>query len=222
MSSESLETLPQNKFNIIAAKDNCHGISRNGMIPWQIPEDLKRFKEITTSNNDKKNVVIMGRKTWETLPKKKLPNRINIVLSTQITHLEIPINELLFAESLENAFDIIKLLDNIGDIFIIGGSRLYKEALTEKWIENCDLIYLTSINFNYRCDNHFPYQDITGKYFYPIETEWCVIDDPTMGKSGKLDYKNVIYKNKELMNDQEFEYVFGYSKSEFDSIIFTD
>ena len=62
--------------NLIVAKSENNIIGNKGRIPWYIPNDLKRFKEITTNN-----VVIMGRKTFESLPEeyRPLPNRINII-----------------------------------------------------------------------------------------------------------------------------------------------
>ena len=64
------------KFEIIIALNEKNGIGLNNQIPWKCPEDLKFFKEMTNNN-----IVIMGRKTWESLPNKPLKNRINIVLS---------------------------------------------------------------------------------------------------------------------------------------------
>jgi dihydrofolate reductase len=217
MSDPSIDYSIALTFNIIAAMDNCYGISKNGDIPWHIKEDINRFRDITTgSDNTKINIVIMGRKTWEAVPDTLLKNRINIVISSTISNIYPPVNGLVFTDSLSGAFDLIKIMNDIGDIFVIGGSQLYKEALSKKWIRYCDRMYLTTINFNYMCDNKFPYQDCSNKYLFPINTEWCVINDTSMNVSGKLDYKNVIYKNKEMMNDTEFQQAFNHSLDESD------
>ena len=70
---------------VVAATEPEFGIGLDGSIPWRIPEDLKFFKETTTFTKDesKQNAVIMGRKTWESIPSKyrPLPSRLNIVLT---------------------------------------------------------------------------------------------------------------------------------------------
>ena len=66
-------------FEIITAIDQNNGIGKNNSIPWNLPKDLKHFKDITENS-----FVIMGRNTWNSLPKKPLPNRINIIISSTI------------------------------------------------------------------------------------------------------------------------------------------
>ena len=70
---------------IVAATKNDFGIGLKGKMPWQLPEDMKYFKRITKSTEDvtKRNAVIMGRKTWESIPKKFRPleGRVNVVLT---------------------------------------------------------------------------------------------------------------------------------------------
>ena len=75
------------KFSLVVAMDEERGIGKQGTLAWRLPADLKHFKEITTEVKDmkKQNAVIMGRKTWESLPEKfrPLPQRLNIVVTTQ-------------------------------------------------------------------------------------------------------------------------------------------
>ena len=66
------------KIHLIWAQDTNGGIGKNGKLPWHISEDLKKFKSLTYNST-----VIMGRKTWDSLPIKPLPNRRNFVLSRQ-------------------------------------------------------------------------------------------------------------------------------------------
>src|SRR5437763_1943009 len=68
-------------YSLIVAYDLDRGIGKNGNLPWKLPKDLQRFKDLTTESLS--NCVIMGRKTWESLPPKfrPLPDRINIVMS---------------------------------------------------------------------------------------------------------------------------------------------
>jgi dihydrofolate reductase len=130
-------------INIIAAIDDSNGIGKNGMIPWKLPCDLKRFKMITDNG-----IVIMGRVTWESLPRKPLPNRINIIVTRSKSYL---CNEdALVAHSFEEALAISKSYNK--NIFVIGGEQLYKHAL-----EFNHRIYLTHVFGDFNCDRHFPH-----------------------------------------------------------------
>ncbi len=141
------------KFSLIAALDEENGIAKNGVIPWYIPEDLKFFKNITIGDEqDKQNVVIMGRLTWESLPKKFRPlkNRLNLVISSQ----KIEDNDLVY-ETLDKALEYIEIQNtvNIDKIFIVGGQRIYEEAINHR---NADILYITDVHRNYNCDRFFP------------------------------------------------------------------
>src|SRR3989338_11120601 len=72
-------------FNIIVAVDAKNGIGKKGGLPWSLPADLKHFKKITfnTTDESKMNAVVMGRKTWDSIPAKfrPLPGRLNVVLT---------------------------------------------------------------------------------------------------------------------------------------------
>ena len=76
------------KISVIIATTSSGGIGFNNKLPWNIPEDLRNFKRITSFVNDKskKNAIIMGRATWESLPVKPLPNRLNIILTNDINY----------------------------------------------------------------------------------------------------------------------------------------
>ena len=105
------------RIQLIWAQDENGGIGKNGKLPWHISEDLKNFKKIT-----KNHPIIMGRVTWESLPFKPLPNRRNIVLSSNF-YTEV--------ECFNNIDDCMKMLkqDGLNSIFIIGGSSIYSEFL---------------------------------------------------------------------------------------------
>ena len=97
------------EVHLIWAQDKNGGIGKNGKLPWHISEDLKNFKKITLNST-----IIMGRKTWESLPIKPLPNRENIVLSTTLD------DDILIFKSYE---DCIKDLQKrtVPKVFVIGG-----------------------------------------------------------------------------------------------------
>lgn len=124
------------KINIIAAHDKNYVIGLNGSIPWHSPTDLKRFKGLTQGR-----VVIMGRKTWDSLPVKPLPNRKNIVLSRNNSWYAHRTAGFVYdAYDLEDAFSVC----NEGEeIFIIGGATLYEEALPV-----ADKVYLSVFNLS--------------------------------------------------------------------------
>lgn len=153
------------KFSMIAAIDSNSGIGQNGKIPWYIPEDLKYFQEVTKGNFFiKKNVVIMGRLTWESLPKRFRPlkGRINLIVSSQPEKVEDHDPSLIFS-SFQGALDYCQTLDPnmIGEVFIVGGQRMYEEGIQHP---DCQRLYLTEIKKEYDCDRFFPKVD-RSKFF---------------------------------------------------------
>jgi dihydrofolate reductase/thymidylate synthase len=150
-------------FSIIVAFDSQYGIGKKGGLPWHLPSDLKHFKEIsaTVTNPAKKNAVIMGRKTWESLPEKfrPLPGRINMVLSKQGKPV-LP-EGVLCAESLDQALEQLSS-SNIENIFVIGGAQIYAYALEHP---SCQKLYVTHVQGEHGCDAFFP---PIPKQFFPI------------------------------------------------------
>lgn len=130
-------------FAIVAAGSDS-AIGKDGDMPWHISADLKRFKALTTGHP-----VIMGRATWESLPKKPLPGRRNIVLSRR---------DDFSPEGAERAGSIEEALAMIpaNEIpFIMGGGKVYEAALPY-----CTRIYLTLVEADYpEADTRFPYLD---------------------------------------------------------------
>lgn len=121
-------------FSIIVAETRDHGIGCNGTIPWSIPEDVKYFRTKTLHQ-----IVVMGRKTWESLPNRPLPHRHNIVVSYK---------DAGFPEALSQA----QQLKPKKHIFVIGGAQLYNEAVAHP---NCQTIYVTKVQDHYTCDTHW-------------------------------------------------------------------
>ncbi len=141
-------------FSIIVAFDAKYGIGKNGRLAWDLPSDLKYFKEITTrvSHPSKKNAVIMGRKTWDSLPPKyrPLPGRVNVVLSHSAV-LDLPAG-VHAAQSLEQAIALLPAAE-IEDIFVIGGSQIFSLALAHP---SCLRLYVTHVQGDFACDVFFP------------------------------------------------------------------
>ncbi len=140
---------------LIVAHDQSLGIGKNNKLPWHIPGDMKFFREITckpiSEYKNGKNVVIMGRKTWESLPKKfqPLPDRINVVLSKNPQYI---LPSALRCASLTEAMKVLGGIDH-GRVFLIGGASIYKEAIN---MDAFSTLYVTEIEGKYDCDVFFP------------------------------------------------------------------
>lgn len=144
----------RNRFDIIVACDLNRGIGIQNKLPWKIPADMKYFKELTSKSTQegKHNVVVMGRKTWESIPPKfrPLPDRYNLVLTR---NKEYPLPEGVFkADSLSSAIEFIET-GPVDRVFVIGGAEIYKLALEHERVGN---LYLTQVRHNYNCDTFFP------------------------------------------------------------------
>ena len=139
-------------FSIISAIDNNNGIGINGSLPWYIPNDMKYFNIVTTGDMKNTNVVIMGRLTWESIPPKYRPlkNRINVVISSSVDKIDGA--DYVF-QSLNLALNSLCKMNNINEVFVIGGEKLYNEAIAH---ELCNKLYITKIYENYKCDRFFP------------------------------------------------------------------
>ena len=108
------------KINHIVAVNNLGYIGKDNKLLCEDPADLKHFKEVT-----KNGIIVMGKNTWESLPKKPLPNRQSFVLSKSSEQSEIFYNDLF--ELLDDATKIAKL-KNLNEIWIIGGESLYSQT----------------------------------------------------------------------------------------------
>lgn len=128
-------------INIIVAMDNNFLIGSKGVLPWNIPEDLKLFRTLTENN-----IVIMGRKTFESIGK-PLPNRINIVISNTLKNY----SDVIIFNSLEKSISFAKKLNK--EIFIIGGAKIYNETITKNI---ADKLCVSNIKKTYSGDTFFP------------------------------------------------------------------
>lgn len=143
-------------ISIIAAMDEKGGLGKNNKMPWHISDDFKRFKSLTLGHS-----IIMGRKTFKSIGR-VLPGRTNIVITRD---LEFKIDDLTpqgdalrsyVAHSLEEAIE--KALRQAqgkqnGEIFIIGGGQIFKEALEKDLVNK---LYLTIVEGDFDADTFFP------------------------------------------------------------------
>ncbi len=143
-------------FTCIVAADLNNGIGLNNTLPWpSIKEDFRFFKETTTQtiSPHKQNAVIMGRKTWESLPEqfRPLPDRMNIVVSKTINNIH-PMR-MLQVPLFDDAVRIGTTIKNIENVYVIGGASIYAAAFNHPL---CHRIYLTRINKTFDADVFLP------------------------------------------------------------------
>ena len=128
-------------WTIIAAMSPSRGIGYQGKLPWNLPEELKWFKESTSQNT-----IVMGKNTWESIGKRPLPNRLNVIVSTTLSDDNFPDR----VRIIRNIAELHKI-DILGKIFIIGGEKLYQATLPL-----CRELLLTYIHQDYPADTFFP------------------------------------------------------------------
>jgi dihydrofolate reductase len=136
------------QVTLIVAADEKEGIARERHIPWHIPEDLKRFKRLTTGTGKPQSAVLMGRATWESLPEKvrPLPGRLNLVLSR--SKLDLP-----GATCVGSWDDALEVAEGCAELWVIGGAAVYALALAES---ETTAIELTRVDGDFGCDLLWP------------------------------------------------------------------
>jgi dihydrofolate reductase len=160
-------------ISIIVAIAENQGIGKNNDLLWHIPEDLKRFKRITSGHP-----VVMGKRTYESLPRRPLPNRRNIVITD------------IMGESIEGCEMAYSMDDAVAkchpdeETFIIGGASVYRQFLPI-----ADRLYLTRVHKSFDADVFFPEIDLT---------QW-ILDSKENFPSDEVNcfsYSNEIYNRK--------------------------
>ena len=208
---------------LIVACDKNLGIGKNNDLPWKLREEMNFFKETTLSLKvyKKKNVVIMGRNTWESIPTKYKPlrDRINIIITSKDLSEEIKdLPETFVFPSYYDAIEHINKkykINYINKIFVIGGERLYKEALIK---DNLVGIYITDIYDDFDCDRYLcskeelkeKLKDYKLISCSPFKSEYCPINKKVVYYRHKY-YKNTIYIDENLdtvfKNEEEYQYL---------------
>ncbi len=142
------------QFACVVAADAQRGIGVANGLPWpKLPADIEHFKQLTTRTRDpaKHNAVIMGRKTWDSVPARWRPlnGRINVVISRGAPSLP---GGVLLARDLDDA---IRQAVNAGveSIFVTGGAQIYAEAFRDP---RCEIIYYTDVRGTFPTDAHIP------------------------------------------------------------------
>ena len=138
-------------ISIIAAMDEKRGIGKNNKLLFRIPEDMRRFRELTTGHP-----VIMGRKTYESIGR-PLPNRTSIIITHNASFARSHLTNMHIAGSLEEAIEIAKKSEGADEIFVIGGGQIYQQAINQ-----VDKLYLTIVEGAYDADTFFPEYESKG------------------------------------------------------------
>eukprot|EP00906_Rhabdomonas_costata_P029163 RCo041175 len=192
-------------FSVIVAVDSNHGIGKAEQLPWKLPGEMKHFREVTSAAKaaGKRNAVVMGRKTWESIPSKfrPLPDRVNIVVSATLK--EADVGGAHVCPSLEAALQLTAMAEHssvIETVFIIGGEKLYTDAMN-RFGHLCQVLHLTRIDSDFVCDVFFPnVVDGTAQPEFFLEHA----SEPQRGQNSPHSYKFMTYRRT---NKEEQQYL---------------
>jgi dihydrofolate reductase len=169
------------KYKIIVAHCKNYGIGLNNDLPWRIPSDLKRFMRLTLDG--KKNAIVMGKNTWDSLPKKPLKGRDNLILSSTF---EIDNNSSKgITKSFKSIDDIhtFCLEKQYDSVWVIGGESVYNAYLNKNLISE---IHLTYIDKDFKCDRFFNMMPYNFQLF---------TSETTFENGLKIEYKTLVNTN---------------------------
>ena len=160
-------------ISIIVAIAQNNAIGKDNQLLWHIPEDLKRFKALTTGHT-----IVMGKRTFESLPFRPLPNRRSVVI-TDVKGEKIDGCEMAY--SIAEAID---LMEDGRENFVIGGGMVYKQ-----FMPLAHKLYLTIVRKDFEADTFYPEIDFSG---------WNEIERQDVEAVGNLgfDYSYITYERK--------------------------
>lgn len=182
-------------LNCIAAVSQNMGIGKDGDLPWPpLRNEFKHFQRMTTTSSaeGKQNLVIMGRKTWFSIPEKNRPlkDRINLVLSRELK--EPPQGAHFLAKSLDDALELIEqpeLTNKVDMVWIVGGSAVYREAINKPGHHR---LFVTRIMQEFESDVFFPEIDLEK---YKLLPEYPGVPSDVQEEKG-IKYKFEVYEKK--------------------------
>uniref|UniRef100_A0A0D3HU53 Bifunctional dihydrofolate reductase-thymidylate synthase n=3 Tax=Oryza TaxID=4527 RepID=A0A0D3HU53_9ORYZ len=166
-------------YQVVVAATRDMGIGKDGTLPWKLPGDLKFFKDITVTTSDpsKKNAVVMGRKTWESIPLKfrPLPGRLNVILTRSGSFDFATAENVVICGSLDSALQLLATTPyclTVEKTFIIGGGEILRQSLNAP---ACEAIHLTDIESSIECDTFIPPIDLS--IFHPWYSSFPVVEN---------------------------------------------
>lgn len=191
-------------YSILVAHDREYNIGLNNKLIFHYKKDIEHFKNLTTITKDKEkiNAIIMGRKTYESIPLKFRPlkNRLNIIMSKNIDNINKlkSNNELIIKSSIESVINYIKKNKNIERAFVIGGEQIYTLFLNYNIIND---LYITKVDNDFIGDSKF---NITNLNNYKLIKCEDILDtnilDNTNDDLDLLSINHYTYNNKEENN----------------------
>lgn len=201
------EVMERREYEIVVAMCEDNGIGYQGTIPWSLPKDLARFYRLTTTVRDpaKRNAVIMGRKTWDSLPVRyqPLPKRLNVVLTHNPERLSPDSSQVLAAGSLQEALSLLNRSPHdlqVESVFVIGGGSLYKEAIDDL---QCITLHVTHVEGLYKTDVQFP--QISREHFRIWSASGPILDKASSTRFSYLIYTRSGYPKAESKFDVPHE-----------------
>mgnify|MGYP005993008417 CR=1 FL=1 len=190
-------------YNIIASRDRTGIIGYSGDLVYRIPQDIEHFNNITTNAPEgKQNAIIMGRKTWDSLPSGGLSGRLNVIITHNPSVQELNSNNVIIRGNFEYTIDELKAREDIHDIFIIGGAQLYNIALRFGKVKHIYMTEIDAIRNDLSNYTYFPYfnVDMFYKREIPHETSMAVNDAHPA-------FKFMVY-SIESLNPEEEQYLY--------------
>jgi dihydrofolate reductase len=170
-------------YELIVAMSKNGVIGNNNKLPWYIPEDLVNFSELT-----KGHIIIMGRKTFESLPNGPLKNRLNVVLSRTIYNNNNNFDENVLFTTMDYLNTILKLHQKHNQkIFIIGGSEIYNI-----FIEQCNKLHITMVDEIIDGDSYFPFDKNFLTTYYKVVNKSEIL----YSKNKNIPYQYMTYDRK--------------------------
>nr|AEI30188.1 dihydrofolate reductase [uncultured bacterium] len=159
-------------IKIIVAYGRNHEIGYENGMPWHLPNELRWVSKVTrhTTDPQRRNAIVMGRRTWESIPAKLRPlkGRLNVVVSHKSPQ-RLASENLLYCNSLEEALSQLRHHALIETVFIFGGSTIYKQALE---LGVVDEIHATELQESFTADTFFP--QIPPRYTLATSEDVCV------------------------------------------------
>ncbi len=169
------------KINLIACINQVNALGKNNVLLYHISSDLANFKRLTLGK-----VIIMGKNTYESLPKKPLPNRTTIIICNEedYTPSAETNDDVFIVDSIEAALNTAETL-NVEEVFVVGGASIYKQFMEQDLV---DKMFITLVNDETEGDVEFPQID---------STKWVIrylSDAMKAASKGKLTYNFIIYE----------------------------